>query len=88
MTENVVELKPGTSTPLREREVVDVEKVLDRTREVGCTEIVLVGRDRQGGLYIAASHSSDHSLALLARASTYLAYATDVGIIPREPPAS
>lgn len=76
----VVELRPGTSSALRETEVVPSENVLSGALEAGLDPVIVVGRDRAGELYIARSHCSDVSLALLTRAQVLLAASEDWGL--------
>lgn len=53
------------------------EEVLQAAIDVGLLEVVIVGRDRTGQLYVACSDSdADRSVGLLMRAVTYLSSAT------------
>lgn len=81
----VVELFAGTSDAVRATEVVSVKDVLAGALGAQLQNVVLVGRNMRGGLYIASSHDWDKALALMSRAAVKISEAeTDAGFLDGE----
>lgn len=80
MSDTVTELFPGTSDAVRASEVVPIVGVLKGAAEANLLNVVVVGREMNGGLFVASSHDVDKSLALLARAMAQMAMSEDRGL--------
>lgn len=64
-------------------------ELLQKAIENGVTDVVIVGRERDGSLYVASASSDiDRDVGMLMRAVTYLSSATveNDQVIETEPP--